>query len=426
MANLLFLTQRIPYPPTKGEKIRSLEILKHLSRTFDIHLGCLIDDAADWQHVDTVRTVCRDAYFAPLNPKRVKIACLRGLLTKEPFSVTWFRDAGLARWIDGVLNDVRPDVIFVCSSNMAPYILDRRNREGLCLVDLIDVDSEKWRALAETAKEPMRWVYRRECRLVAELERRIAQECHASTFASKAEAELFKKFVPRYATKIHSVSNGVNHDYFDPGQQLPSPYNGAKPVFVFTGTMDYRPNIDAVVWFGREIFPLIRRSLPDAQFYIVGSNPAHSVQRLTKVDGIQVTGRVPDVRPYLLHATAAVAPLRIARGIQNKVLEAMALAKPVIVTPAALTGIEAKPGREVVLAADAEEFATAACRMASGEGVREIGNAARRLILSVYAWDDQLRGFDALLANGAAAIEPGLSSISEVPRRDQKRSEAST
>lgn len=402
MANLLFLTQRIPYPPIKGEKIRPLQILKYLSRCFDIYLGSLIDEEADWQHVDTVRAFCRDAYFARLNPKRAKFSCLRGFASKEPLSVTWFRDSGLARWIDGVLNDVRPDVIFICSSNMAPYILDHHYRAQVCIVDLADVDSEKWRALADTAQGPMRWVYRREYRLVADLERRIAQECHASTFASEAEAQLFRNLVPQHASKVYGVSSGVRHDYFDPTQPLPSPYGKAKPVFVFTGTMDYRPNIDAVVWFAHEILPLIRSSFSDAQFYIVGSNPATSVQRLAKLDGVKVTGRVPDVRPYVLHATAAVAPLRIARGIQNKVLEAMALAKPVIVTPAALAGIEAEPGRELVLAVDAEEFAAAACRLAAGGEAHEIGAAARHVILSNYTWDDRLRSFDALLPAAAA------------------------
>jgi sugar transferase (PEP-CTERM/EpsH1 system associated) len=201
----------------------------------------------------------------------------------------------------------------------------------------------------------------------------------------------------------------VDHRYFDPAPGYPAPFDPALPSFVFTGTMDYIPNIDAVVWFATEVFPLIRRAMPEARFFIVGSNPAEAVRRLAKLDGITVTGRVPDVRPYVFHATASVGPMRIARGIQNKVLEAMAMGKPVIVTSGALEGIDATPGREVILADDAKTFANAAIRLsgANGHATQEgeaLGRAARRLILERYDWDACLSGFDDLMR--PAAIHP--------------------
>jgi sugar transferase (PEP-CTERM/EpsH1 system associated) len=403
--SLLFLTQRIPYPPIKGEKIRPLQILRYLRKSYEIHLGCLVDDPRDLEHVPTVQALCADSYFAPLDRRRAKIGCLRGLLTGEPLSVTFYRDKGLAAWVRQVLQEVKPEIIFVCSSNMAPYVLDLRGRERACLVDLADVDSEKWRAYAETGSFPMRWLHRREWRRVADLESRIVRECDWSTFVSDAEADLFASLHPEQADKIRAVSSGVDHAYFDPQLRFDAPFAADRLSFVFTGTMDYPPNIDAVTWFAEAILPIIRRSAPDASFHVVGSNPSASVQALAGIDGVFVTGRVADVRPYIAGASACVAPMRIARGIQNKVLEAMAMGRPTVVTAGALTGIGAVPGREVLLADAAEDFA-AACLEAAGSGGDAIGEAARQRVLSDYVWAQRLRGFDALLDGTAHA--PGV------------------
>jgi len=404
MPSLLYLTQRLPYPPIKGEKIRPLQILKYLARSYDVYVGCLIDDPADAQHIPTIRAMVRDIHVATLNPKLAKITCLRGLLSGESLSVTFFRDAGLTRWVREMVERVRPEVIFVNSGNMAPYILDLP-RTGRRLVDLADVDSEKWRAYAETTTGPMRFVYQREWRCVAALERRIVTECDLSSFVSDAEAGLFKRLHPDRAAFIRGVSSGVDHRYFDPAQSLTPVYDTAVPNYVFTGTMDYKPNVDAVVWFARDILPLIRRDLPEAQFHIVGNGPSPEVKRLAEDPGVFVTGRVPDVRPYVAHATAGVAPMLIARGIQNKVLEAMALARPVVLTSGALEGIAATPGREVVLADDSATFA-AACVQLGRDGDRDgIGAAARARILEHYDWDTTLRGFDDMLRPEQSAAQ---------------------
>ncbi len=396
MPDLLFLAQRLPYPPTKGEKIRAYHDLKYLAQWYDIHLGCLIDDPDDLRYVDTLRPMCRDLHVARIDRRFGRIACLRGLLTGEALSVTYFRNRGLAEWVRGVVEAVSPDVTFVYSSNMAPYVLDLPNR-GLRVVDLVDVDSEKWRAFGATSFGPMRLVHRREWRKIARLEQRIAHECHLSAFVSEAEAGLFRDQHPDCADRIRGVSNGVDHRYFDPALDHPEVYDTTPPNYVFTGTMDYRPNADAVVWFATEILPLIQAVLPAARFHVVGSNPVPAVLQLARLDGVFVTGRVPDVRPYLAHATAAVAPMRVARGIQNKVLEAMAMARPVVLTAAALEGINADPGSEAVLAETAAAFAAACCRLATTSDGAEIGRAARLRVLREYDWDDNLRRFDDLL-----------------------------
>jgi sugar transferase (PEP-CTERM/EpsH1 system associated) len=402
MPDLLFLMQRLPFPLIKGEKVRNWHILNYLTKWYDIHFGCLIDDPADVQHIGTVRALCADMFTAPLDKKRAKLTCATGFLTGEPLSVTFFRDRGLRRWVEDVVTRVKPEMIFVNSSNMAPYILDLP-RTGKRVVELGDVDSEKFLSYSDSTVPPMRQIYRREWRLVRRLERRVAMECDYSVLVTEPEAALFRSHVPEAANKIVGISCGVDHRYFDPTLDYPKPFAPADgPSFVFTGTMDYLPNIDAVIWFAKQVLPLIRRELPAARFFIVGSNPADEVKRLGEIDGITVTGRVPDVRPYVHHATAAVGPMRIARGIQNKVLEAMAMGKPVIVTSGALEGIDATPGREVILADEAEAFAQAAIRLAGADGLptaegEALGLAARRLILERYDWDACLSGFDDLM-----------------------------
>ena len=397
MAGLLFLTQRIPYPPIKGEKIRPLQILRHLARSYDVHLGCLVDDPRDYEHEPTVAAICKSAHFAHLDRKRAKITCLRGLLTGEPLSVTFYHDAGLAAWIRRVVAEVKPEAIFICSSNMAPYVLDLNTGARVTICDLADVDSEKWRAYAEIGSGPMKFIHHREWKKTAQLEARIARDCDWSTFVSDEEAALFASQHPAQAGRIRGIGSGVDHVYFDPALPFDAPFATDRANFVFTGTMDYKPNVDAVRWFAEAMLPLIRASHPSAQFHIVGSNPAPEVSALTETPGVFVTGRVADVRPYLAHATAGVAPMQIARGIQNKVLESMAMARPTVVTTDALTGIAAAPGHEVILADGAEAFA-AACVGVIETGAPGLGLAARARIVSSFIWAEKLRGFDALLA----------------------------
>lgn len=396
--DLLFLTQRIPYPPIKGEKIRPLQMLKHFGKTHNVHLGCLIDDPRDWEHVETVRGLCADSYFGGLDRRHDNRSHLKAMLTGKALSVALYSHAGLAEWTTHLLDRVRPDVIFICSSNMAHYVLDHPHKGRRRICDLADVDSEKWRAYAAKASFPMNWVYGREARMVFDLEKRIAHEMDYSTFVSEPEAKMFRSLIPDRADSIVGVPSGVEYAYFDPEDDYPAPFDPGLPTYVFTGTMDYIPNVDAVKWFAEEILPAIRKTLPTAQFYIVGSSPSPTVQALGNIDGVHVTGRVPDVRPYLTHCTAGVAPMRIARGIQNKVMEAMSMAKPVIVTSDGLEGIDAAPGREVILANDTAAIAEAAVRMAQNPGeAKTIGAAARKTVVENFSWEGRLSGFDRLI-----------------------------
>jgi sugar transferase (PEP-CTERM/EpsH1 system associated) len=401
MADLLFLCQRLPYPPNKGEKIRAFHELKFLSKQYDVHLGCLVDDPADLAHIDALRPLCRDIHAAPIDPKWAKLTCLTGLLTNEGLSVTFFRDRSLQAWVDKVLARTRPDIVFVYSSNMAPYVLGKARR---LIADIVDVDSEKWRALAETAKGPMRHVYRREWRKIAALEAQLVHASERTLLVSNAEAALLRRLVPDGANRIQGVSNGVDHRYFDP-TGFTGPQQGDAPEFVFTGTMDYPPNADAVAWFANAILPLIRQVEPDARFTVAGANPSRETQGLADLGGVTVTGRVPDIRPFLARCTAAVAPMRIARGIQNKVLEAMAMARPVVLTSGALEGIDAIPGQDVLLADTEQDFANAC--LGAIQGLHPgIGASARGRIVRDYDWDTCLAALDTLPRPAEKTVVP--------------------
>lgn len=400
MQNLLLLTQRMPFPPIKGEKIRQYRILQHLRQHYRVHLGCLTDDPDDRQYIDELRALCTDSFIGLMDHPTAKIGYILGILRGDPLSFSYFWRRDLANWVDGVLKNVRPEVAVVCSSNMAPYLTGHALRPKRLIIDYTDVDSDKFREYAATMHGPKRWIYQREARMVLERDRTAARIADFGTFVTDPETALFQKLAPESAAKMRMIGNGVDTEFFTPEGEYAPLYDTKIPHFVFTGTMDYWPNIDAVTWFADAIFPRIRERLPNAHFMIVGANPSSNVVRLGNRPGITVTGRVADVRPYIAHGTASIAPIRIARGIQNKVLEAMAMARPIVTASPAFEGITATPGKELILADDPLDFAEKACNIASGliDG-QALGQAARQCVLAHYSWSAQMSKFDALLGD---------------------------
>ncbi len=394
MENLLLLVHRIPYPPNKGDKIRSYHLLKHLARNYRVHLATFVDDADDWQHVPRVKALCAEAYFAPLNPRLARVRSLGALLANRSLSLDYYRDRGLRTWVDQVVEREKISRIVVFSSAMAqyaePYPKARR------VVDFVDVDSDKWRQYADKKSWPMNWLYRHEARQLLRYEQHVARACDASLFVSEPEADLFKKLAPESSRKIGHFNNGVDTVYFSPEHVFDNPYAAGDLAIVFTGAMDYWPNVDAVQWFAADVFPRLRSSFPKARFVIVGARPSPEVLALATVAGITVTGTVADVRPFIRHAALAVAPLRVARGIQNKVLEAMAMAKSVVVSPQALEGIVAEVGRDLLLAGDADAFHDAVASLLH-HPVSALGTAARRQVQQRYSWASNLARIDTCL-----------------------------
>lgn len=399
MHHLLYLAHRLPYPPNKGDKVRTFNELKYLSQRYRVHLGAFIDDPADWEHIGSVQRFCASTYFARLNATWAKIRSARGLLTGEALTLPYYRHRGLAAWVQATIarNHIRHAIAY--SSSMSQYLIGLPGIRRVA--NIADVDSDKWRQYASTQSWPMSWVYAREARTLSAFENRLARELDATVLHAPHEAEFLRRQVPDAAERIHHSSNGVDSEYFSPVHGFANPYQRDELGIVFTGAMDYWPNIDAVEWFADAIYASVRRRLPAARFYIVGARPAARLERLQRLGGITVTGGVPDVRPYLAHAALAVAPLRIARGIQNKVLEAMAMAKPVVVSPHAAAGIVAEPGREFVIASGAGEFADAVCRLLTDCGRDAVGNAARERVLKRYSWSASVARVEALMLGTA-------------------------
>lgn len=390
MDGLLFLAHRLPYPPNKGDKIRSFHLLRHLAQRYRIYLGAFIDDADDWQYADALAPYCAEIKLLALHPRRRKLRSLLGLITGEALTLPYYRNAALSRWAAHLAQNGSVTRGLAFSSAMGQFMPQGLTRT---VMDMVDVDSDKWTQYAPSQHWPLSWLYAREGRKLSAWEARMAQQFDATLLVSGAEAELLQQHVPTAQTKISAFENGVDTVYFSPDREYLNPYEAGARVIVFTGAMDYWPNVDAVCWFTEHIFPAIRRQVPEVQFAIVGSRPASEVQKLAQHPGVLVTGNVSDVRPYLAHAACAVAPLRIARGVQNKVLEAMAMARPVVVTPQAAEGIRARAELDFELAQDGGCFATAVLHHLTGADPA-MGLAARVCILANYDWQRNLSAVD--------------------------------
>ncbi len=399
MGDLLFLAHRIPYPPDRGDKIRSWHLLRHLAGLGRVHLVCFADDAADAAHLPSLRAALGPA----LGEVHVEIrrtsrasAGLRALVGGKPSSLTLFDSPTLRGFVTRLLASGRIATIFAFSGQMAQFVPARCTQRFV--MDFGDVDSDKFAQYAEDGSGPMAWVHRREADLLSAFERATAERADLVTFVSEAEAALFRARTG--LPNIRGLSNGIDFTFFDPEadfQRLSPAERGEGPILLFTGQMDYAPNVDAVSWFARDVMPL----LADARFVIAGRSPTAEVLALAG-ERVRVTGAVADMRAWLAAADVVVAPLRIARGIQNKVLEAMAMARPVVASPAAFEGIEAEPGRDLVVADSAAATADAvSALLAHPKRGAAMGRSARGLVVGSYNWEHRLAPLAAMVAPGA-------------------------
>ena len=385
MAEILFLAHRIPFPPDRGDKIRTFHELRHLAGLGRVHLACLADDEADAANLAGLREALGpalgEAHVEVRRTTRV-VAGARALLEGKPASLTLFDSLALRGFVERMLASGRISTIFAFSGQMAQFVPE--DVQARFVMDFGDVDSAKFESYGAEGGA-MAPVHRREGRMLAAFERSVAARADVSLFVSDAEADLFRRRSGLAAADIRALQNGVDLDYYDPAARFPALAERG-PLIVFTGQMDYAPNIDAVRWFAGEVMPM----LPKARFAIVGRKPPEAVRRLAGPRTI-VTGSVPDVRSWLAAADVVAAPLRIARGIQNKVLEAMAMARPVVASPAAFEGIEAEPGRHLLVADGAEAQAEAiAGLLEDRERAEAMGQGARRRMEQVYRWEARL------------------------------------
>ncbi len=416
MEDILMLAHRIPYPPNKGDKIRSYHLLRRLARDYRVHLGAFIDDRRDFVHAEKLGKLCADTCLIGLAPWRARLRSATGLLTGEALTLPYYRHRRMRAWVRQVQHEHRLQAVVCFSSAMAQYLGEIGDGPRR-IVDFVDVDSDKWRQYSGTRYGPMGWLYRREARELLTYERAVAASADASIFVSANEVALFQKLAPESAARLVAIENGVDTDYFDPHGSYANPYPLSGPVLVFTGAMDYWANIDAVSWFAREVLPGLRRRLPGVCFAIVGARPGAAVRCLTQLPGVMVTGAVADIRPYLAHAHLAVAPLRIARGIQNKVLEALAMGRPLLATPAALAGVDLEEDLPVWRAESAAAMIDAACAALAAVPAAVGSARARDWVTARYGWSAHLDRYTQLVqgkAPDALALSDTMTAQSPV------------
>lgn len=398
--DLLYLCHRIPFPPNKGDKIRSYWWLKALAQDYRVHLVAFVDDEEDWQHEKSVRPLCASLMLAPLPRKVATLRALVALPLGQALTPWFYRDGKVRRWVDRLACEHRIEHLLVYSSAMAQYADRPGLEQARRVIDFVDVDSDKWRQYAERQRGLKRWVYGREARKLGAYDAAVARRFDRSLFVSDLEAGLFADLAAVTSERVGAVPNGVDCEFFSPtavGVDADVGLEPDRPLAVFTGAMDYWANVDAVVWFVEHVWPKVLAQVFDALFVIVGSRPGAEVQALAG-GSVRVTGRVADVRPYLSQADAVVAPMRIARGIQNKVLEGMAMARPVVTTTKGLEGIGAAAGHELLVGDEADELAGAVVELFR-RGADGMGARARERVKQDYSWQQSCHRLLADLEN---------------------------
>ena len=383
MKRLLFIAHRLPYPPDKGERVRAFNEIQALSEHFRITLAAFVSQPLSDEYAQALGACCEKVIVAPLRHAGGLIKGGMSLLAGGSVTRGYFRSRRLAKLIAAEALRAPFDLVMGYSSSMLPYVLDVS--AGAHVIDLVDVDSAKWTSYADRSRGLKRWIFGREAAGVRRLEKHAVDRCNAALLVSAAEAMA----MDCEGENVLAVANGVDVMYFRPG--VVDAVGLGPAALVFTGTMDYRPNIEGVCWFVREIWPQLKADVPELTFTIVGRDPAPAVCDLARMPGVTVTGSVPDVRPYLQGATIVVCPLQIARGIQNKVLEAMAMGKAVIGSPGALEGIELQLGTEAIEADSPAVWREQISRLLADRSTRDsVGHAARSCVETEYTWSARM------------------------------------
>jgi len=377
---VLYITHRVPFPPDKGDRIRNYHVLRDMARRAKVSLACLADEPVNPAVRTELEKLCERVAIVPASRGR-KLRMALSLLAGHSISEGAFAERRLREVIRDWTRRTRFDAAVISASSLAPYLKLKELDAVPKVVDLVDVDSQKWHDFADAAMIPKRWLYRLEANRIRALERGLPEWTRGVAMVSSAEARIFDSFTHPGAATV--AANGVDLEYFAPRQVVPRPNS-----CVFVGAMDYWPNVDGAIWFVRDIWPGIREQIPDAEFIIVGRKPTPEVQMLAKrMPGVTVVGSVPDVRPFVAEASVVVVPLRLARGIQNKVLEAMAMGKAVVAAPPALAALKTEPGVQLLSASIPEEWVAPVCGLfADPKRCQELGAAARRYVEEHHHW----------------------------------------
>ncbi len=393
---ILFACHRLPFPPNRGGKIRPFHMIQALSQKHSVVVASLAHSEEELWEGAGLKDYCAEV-MAEVLPGPVRWMQAAGaLLSGIPSSVAYFRSSRLHRRVEQAWHRTRFDVVMVHCAFAAQYVLDLRG--GFRILDFGDLDSAKWFDYARHRPLPLSLGYGLEARKLRRYEKQLIRRFDQCTVTTEGELDAFKSL--DVAVPCQVIPNGVDPAYFRPGPDNPR----GSPVIAFLGRMDYFPNVDAVVHFATKILPIIQGSVPRAELRIIGSNPTRAVRRLARRPGISVTGYVPDVRPALGDAVVAVAPLRIARGTQNKILQFMAMGIPVVASPEAARGIQALPGRDLLVADHPEGFARHVIEVIHNARLREaLSRAGRRQVENAHAWPLAMSILDTILDGACAA-----------------------
>lgn len=401
---ILFLSHRMPFPPDRGDKIRSHHILRKLATMAPVHVATFADDERDIAEEVELAAVAR-SYRLVRRVKPLIFAGIQALMRRQPVSVPAFSSSEIAQYVAALLAERPISTIYVFSGQMGQFI--PAGFTGRVIFDFVDVDSAKFEAYADRATGLKQWLFAREAKLLSAEEARLAKQADVSLLVSAEEAELFRARLPldlRPVCDVRALSNGTDSRYFDPGlvQAAPAMAASPGPRLIFAGQMDYAPNVDAALRVIDRLLPKVRQTLPKATFHVVGRNPVEELVERHGENGVFVWGGVDDIRTYLAAADLALIPLEIARGVQNKVLEAMAMALPVVVTGDAATGIGALDGKHFMVGDSDDELVERVTALLAHprQGVA-LGLEARRFVVENLGWQAALAPLAELLSDDA-------------------------
>lgn len=387
---VVFLCQRVPWPPDRGDRITTWHFLQHLlARGAEVRIGCFQEEDRDQAAVDFLRTRCAEVVAPRLSRSKAKLLSTRGLLTGEALTLPFFRSRELQRAV-AKWSESPPDLVYVYSSSMAQYAM--QHPANAKVMQFAELDSDKWRQFAAVSGALGKWIYGREAKKLLAFEADVARKFSRSLVVSEVEKELFEKCIPGVVPGV--LPNGVDIEHFkSQGDSERHPRTA-----VFTGVMDYEPNVDGVCWFVEACWPALRERFPDAELLIVGSKPIAKVQALASQPGITVTGRVETTPPYFDKSSVAIAPLRLARGVQNKVLEAMSMGLPTVASPQASQGLGDVPESALTVADGAQAtIEGVSAWFADPDRARRDGEAAAEWVRKDWRWERMYERLDAIL-----------------------------
>jgi sugar transferase (PEP-CTERM/EpsH1 system associated) len=394
---VLYVTHRVPFPPDKGDRIRNYHVLRQLAVGADVYLAAIADESVPGTTRVELARYCREVEFVPAAGVLRWVRAAGSVLAGRSLSEGVFDHPALRRVVDRWAAEVGFDAAVVSASSLAPVL----RRPGLDrvpgFVDVVDVDSQKWLDYAAAARGPRRWQYRLEGSRIRKLERALPTWAAACTLVSRNEADLFDAVAGPDSATV--ATNGVDLDYFRPRDAVKQ-----EPACAFVGALDYRPNVDAAVWFATEVWPAVRADRPDVEFRLIGRQPAPAVERLGTIPGVRVIGQVPDVRPHVAAAAVIIAPMRLGRGLQNKVIEALAMGKAVVASPAALAALAVEPGVHLERAESPADWVRTVRNLLADPSARKfLGEAGLDYVRQHHDWGRCLRPLTTLIH---AAAEP--------------------